>query len=111
VTQSLVHWDGADLHVSGVSWAQRTENLRRRSGVALLIRDDADGRLLAVQGEAHLIEGAEVREQTLVLLRRELSEEMAAARWAELAADGDRILIVIRPSRFDWLPDIGRQQL
>jgi hypothetical protein len=103
LTVSPFHWDGRVFRISALDWTARTQNVQIDARVSLLI-DDPRGRLsLSVSGSAAVIAGPSVREDTLPILRKYASDgSEVASRWAELNADGDRVVIVVVPERMTW---------
>jgi hypothetical protein len=80
ITESPYAWDGTDFLVQGVSWSARSDNIRRSSHVALVLRDPFEAVTLVVYGEAALREGT----------------------------DAEQVLIVVRPNRVHRLSSTGR---
>lgn len=74
--------------------------------MALLIRDSLDSAGLVVYGEATLLEGQAVKEATMRILQGTMDEEHAARHWSELASQDERVVIMVRPIRTQWVPAI-----
>ena len=104
LTPNWFLWDGARFWLSTLSWTVKVKNARRDPRVTLCI-DGPDRRTnyLQVFGTAELVEG-DVRAHTLDLIRKyEPVEADALAHWEGIK--DDRVLLVVRPDRFQWRYD------
>ena len=104
LTPNWFLWDGARFWLSTLSWTVKVKNARRDPRVTLCI-DGPDRRTNYVQvfGTAEVIEG-DVRARTLDLIRKyEPVEADALAHWEGIK--DDRVLLVVRPDRFQWRYD------
>jgi PPOX class probable F420-dependent enzyme len=101
LTPNWYLWDGEHIWVSTLHWTIKTKNLQRDPRVTLCI-DGPARRTNYVQifGICEVVEG-DVRDQTMELIRKyEPVEEDAIAHWEGIKAD--RVLLKIRPTRFQW---------
>ena len=104
LTPNWYLWDGERFWVSTLDWTVKVKNAKRDPRVTLCI-DGPDRRTNYVQvfGRAEVVEG-DVRERTLDLIRKyEPVEADALAHWESIK--DDRVLIVVRPERFQWRYD------
>jgi PPOX class probable F420-dependent enzyme len=100
-------WDGEAILASVPGWTVKVANLRREPRVSFVVDDQVSGAYAALTGRATLVEGPPsdreaVRVATWPLLRKYLPDDEAAARWARIDADGDRVLIHLVPARILW---------
>ena len=104
LTPNWFLWDGARFWLSTLSWTVKVKNARRDPRVTLCI-DGPDRRTNYVQvfGTAEVVEG-DVRARTLDLIRKYVPVEAdALAHWEGIK--DDRVLLVVRPDRFQWRYD------
>ena len=104
LTPNWFLWDGARFWLSTLSWTVKVKNARRDPRVTLCI-DGPDRRTNYVQvfGTAEVVEG-DVRERTLDLIRKyEPLEADVITHWEGIK--DDRVLLVVRPDRFQWRYD------
>lgn len=104
LTPNWFLWDGARFWLSTLSWTVKVKNARRDPRVTLCI-DGPDRRTNYVQvfGTVVVVEG-DVRERTLDLIRKyEPVEADALTHWEGIK--DDRVLLVVRPDRFQWRYD------
>ena len=105
LTPNWYLWDGERFWVSTLAWTVKVRNARRDPRVTLCI-DGPDRRANYVQvfGTTEVVEG-DVRERTLDLIRKyEPVEADAVAHWESIK--DDRVLLVVRPERFQWRYDV-----
>lgn len=104
LTPNWYLWDGERFWVSTLDWTVKTKNAKRDPRVTLCI--DGEGRrtnYVQVFGTAEVVEG-DVRERTLDLIRKyEPVEADALAHWEGIKEH--RVLLVVRPDRFQWRYD------
>lgn len=104
LTPNWFLWDGARFWLSTLTWTVKVKNARRDPRVTLCI-DGPDRRTNYVQvfGTAEVVEG-DVRARTLDLIRKYVPVEAdALAHWEGIK--DDRVLLVVRPDRFQWRYD------
>ena len=104
LTPNWFLWDGARFWLSTLTWTVKVKNARRDPRVTLCI-DGPDRRTNYVQvfGTAEVVEG-DVRARTLDLIRKYVPVEAdARAHWEGIK--DDRVLLVVRPDRFQWRYD------
>lgn len=104
LTPNWFLWDGARFWLSTLSWTVKVKNARRDPRVTLCI-DGPDRRTNYVQvfGTVEVVEG-DVRERTLDLIRKyEPVDADALTHWEGIK--DDRVLLVVRPDRFQWRYD------
>ncbi len=92
------HWDGEVVRISTVTGTAKVRNIRRDPEVSVCV-EDGDDSYVTVYGLASLVEGDAVREETLILLRKYVSEDEALPMWERINRGGDRVVIVVRPER------------
>ena len=102
LTPNWYVWTGSEFWISTADWTAKTRNLRRDDRIVLCIDDPASGDYVQVVGTALLIEGDAVREPTLELIRKYRAEADVIPHWDAINAESDRVLIVVKPSRFQW---------
>lgn len=102
LTSSPYHWDGTLFRVPGRLSSARAIAIDRDPRVSLLIDDAGSEAWVAVTGLATLGPIDQVETEMLAILEMSLGPEAAAARWEEMAALGDAIVIHVRPTRFIW---------
>jgi len=94
-------WDGAAFIISTLTWTRKYNNLKRDPRVTLCI----DGfqrhtQYVQVSGTAEIVEG-DVAEATKAIIRKyEPDEETTQRHWDE--AKADRVIIRLRPDRWQW---------
>jgi PPOX class probable F420-dependent enzyme len=98
------HWDGRLLRISTPAWTVKARNVRRDPRVSVCVDDQVSGSYVTLFGRAEIVEGDRelVRRETWPVLLRYLQEDEAVARWKRIDADGDRVVIVLRPERAIW---------
>jgi PPOX class probable F420-dependent enzyme len=101
LTPNWYLWDGERFWISTLDWTVKVKNARRDPRVTLCIDGMArHTNYVQVFGTAEVVEG-DVRERTLDLIRKyESSEADAQAHWEKIR--DDRVLLVVRPERFQW---------
>jgi PPOX class probable F420-dependent enzyme len=102
VTPNWYLWTGEEFWISTSAATAKTHNLRRDPRIVLVIDDPASGDYVQVIGSATIIEGLEVREPTIALIRKYRDEPDVVPHWETISAESARVLIVVRPDRFLW---------
>jgi PPOX class probable F420-dependent enzyme len=102
VTPNWYLWTGDEFWVSTSTATAKVHNVRRDPRVVLCIDDPASGDYVQVIGIATLIEGPDVREPTLALIRKYRAEPDVIPHWETISAAAERVIIVVRPDRFLW---------
>jgi PPOX class probable F420-dependent enzyme len=102
VTPNWYLWTGEEFWISTSAATAKTHNLRRDPRIILVIDDPASGDYVQVIGSATIIEGLEVREPTIALIRKYRDEPDVVPHWETISAESARVLIVVRPDRFLW---------
>jgi PPOX class probable F420-dependent enzyme len=102
VTPNWYLWTGEEFWISTSAATAKTHNLRRDPRIVLVIDDPASGDYVQVIGSATIIEGLEVREPTIALIRKYRDEPDVVPHWETISAKSARVLIVVRPDRFLW---------
>ena len=102
VTSSSYHWDGATFRLPGRQFTLRASNIERDPRVSLFIEDAATDSSVAITGDAAILHGDAVEAGMLQILARDGSGADPRARLDALRAEGDLILIEVRPIRFVW---------
>jgi hypothetical protein len=102
LTDSMVHWDGTLLRLPAQLFTARATNVDRDPRVSLLVHGANPLSWVAITGTASLVHGDQAGIETRLILAKYVAEDEVERRWAELAADGDRIVIQVRPTRFVW---------
>ncbi len=105
LTPNWYFWDGDRFWVSTLDWTVKYRNAKRDPRVTLCI--DGPSRMtnyVQIFGTAEVVEG-DVRERTMDLIRKyEPLEADVVTHWEKIK--DDRVLIVVRPERFQWrFPD------
>jgi PPOX class probable F420-dependent enzyme len=98
------HWDGAVMRISTPGWTRKTHNVRRDGRVSVCVDDPLSGTYVTLFGRAELVEGDRelVRQESWPILTKYLHEDEARVRWARLDAQGDRVVIRVRPDKVIW---------
>ena len=102
VTPNWYLWTGEEFWISTSAATAKTHNLRRDPRIVMVIDDPASGDYVQVIGSATIIEGLEVREPTIALIRKYRDEPDVVPHWETISAESARVLIVVRPDRFLW---------
>ena len=102
LTSSPYAWDGTIFSVPGRLSSARAIAIDRDPRVSLLIHRAGSEAWVAVTGLATLGPIDDVESEMRGILAASLEPQTAAARWQEMAALGDAIVIHIRPTRFVW---------
>lgn len=102
VTPNWYLWTGEEFWISTSAVTAKTHNLRRDPRIVMVIDDPASGDYVQVIGSATIIEGLEVREPTIALIRKYRDEPDVVPHWETISAESARVLIVVRPDRFLW---------
>ncbi|MFN8623632.1 MAG: TIGR03618 family F420-dependent PPOX class oxidoreductase [Chloroflexota bacterium] len=106
-TPTWYRWDGEAISASVPGWTVKVANVRREPRVSFVVDDQVAGTYAALTGRAEIVEGPPsdregVRAVTWPLLLKYLPDDEAAARWARIDADRDRVLIRLVPTRILW---------
>jgi PPOX class probable F420-dependent enzyme len=101
-TPTWYHWDGGLMRISSPAWTQKVRNIRRDPRVSVCVDDQVSGTFVTLFGTAEIVAGDRVPEETWPVLLKYLHEDEARSRWARINADGDRVVIVVRPHRMVW---------
>jgi len=102
VTPNWYLWTGEEFWISTSAATAKAHNLRRDPRIVLVIDDPASGDYVQVIGSVTIIEGLEVREPTIALIRKYRDEPDVVPHWENISAESARVLIVVRPDRFLW---------
>lgn len=102
LTDSMVHWDGTLLRLPAQLFTARAVNVDRDPRVSLLVHGANAQSWVTITGTASLVHGEQAAIETRMILGKYVAANEVERRWAELAADGDRIVIQVRPTRFVW---------
>lgn len=102
LTPNWYLWKDGECWISTAAQTVKVRNLRRDDRIVLCIDDLASGDYVQITGTARLVEGEAVREPTLELCRKYMSEETVIPHWESLLAASAQVLIVVRPERFQW---------
>ena len=102
LTPNWYLWTGSSFLISVTERSIKTRHLRRDPRIVLCIDDVERGDYVQVTGTAELIEGEAAREPTLALCRKYMPEERVVPYWDALLAEGPRVLIEVRPVRYQW---------
>ena len=102
VTPNWYLWTGDEFWISTSAATAKIHNLRRDPRIVLVIDDPASGDYVQVIGSATIIEGPEVREPTLALIRKYRDEPDVVPHWETISAASECVLIAVRPDRFLW---------
>lgn len=95
-----IHWDGETIRFASLGWSRRSAAIRSDPRVSLVVQEPDSDRFLFVEGTASVLVGPAAREAIAPLLGETDDPEATAQRWeALLAADPDRVVVVVRPSR------------
>lgn len=101
LTPNWYLWDGDRFWVSTLDWTVKYRNAKRDPRVTLCI--DGPSRMtnyVQIFGTAEVVEG-NVRERTMDLIRKyEPLEADVVTHWEKIK--DDRVLIVVRPERYQW---------
>ncbi len=100
VTMSDYHWDGAVFTLPTQQFTLRATNVESDPRVSLFL--EAEGTSVAVTAIATVVYGDAAEPAMRRILERTVSAADALARWTELRASGDRMIIEARPTRFVW---------
>ncbi len=101
VTVSAYHWDGSTFSLPAQQFTLRASNVESDPRVSLFL--EVPGTAVAMTGVATVVYGDAVADVMLRILVRDADAGTAQARWEELRASGDRMIISVRPTRFVWL--------
>jgi PPOX class probable F420-dependent enzyme len=102
LTPNWYLWTGDEFWISTAAGTAKVHNVRRDPRVVLCIDDPSTGDYVQVIGTATLIEGPDVREPTLALIRKYRAESDVIPHWETISAASDRVIIAVRPERFLW---------
>ena len=102
LTPNWYLWTGEAFWVSTAERTVKTRNLRRDPRIVLCIDDPASGDYVQVTGRAEIIDGEAAREPTLELCRKYMADEAVVPHWESIQYEGPRIIIAVRPDRFQW---------
>jgi PPOX class probable F420-dependent enzyme len=102
LTPNWFLWTGSVFLISVAESTVKVRNLRRDPRIVLCVDDVPSGDYVQVTGVAKIIEGEAVREPTLELCRKYMPSDTVEAHWQSLLADGPRVIIEVRPDRFQW---------
>jgi PPOX class probable F420-dependent enzyme len=87
LTPNWYLWTGSSFLISVTERSIKTRHLRRDPRIVLCIDD--------VEGEA-------AREPTLALCRKYMAAEQVEPHWDALLAEGRRVVIEVKPVRYQW---------
>jgi len=102
LTPNWYLWTGSSFLISVAEESVKTRHLRLDPRIVLCIDDVEGGDYVQITGTAELIEGEAAREPTLALCRKYMTEEAVVPHWEDLLADGPRVVIEVRPARYQW---------
>jgi PPOX class probable F420-dependent enzyme len=102
LTPNWYLWTGEAFLISVAEDSVKVRHLRRDPRIVLCIDDVDGGDYVQVTGTAILVEGVAAREPTLALCRKYMPEEQVVPHWEALLADGPRVIIEVRPTRYQW---------
>ena len=102
LTPNWYLWTGNVFLISVAVHSVKVRHLRRDPRIVLCVDDVDAGDYVQVTGTAILVEGDAAREPTLELCRKYMPEEQVLPHWEALLADGPRVIIEVRPARFQW---------
>ena len=102
LTDSMFHWDGMLLRLPAQLFTARATNVDRDPRVSLLVHGANAQSWVTITGTASLVHGDQAEVETRLILAKYVAGDEVERRWAELASDGDRIVIQVRPTRFVW---------
>jgi PPOX class probable F420-dependent enzyme len=102
LTPNWYLWTGSSFLISVTERSIKTRHLRRDPRIVLCIDDVEGGDYVQVTGTAVLIEGEAAREPTLALCRKYMAAEQVGPHWDALLAEGRRVVIEVKPVRYQW---------
>jgi len=102
LTPNWFLWTGSIFWISVAESTVKVRNLRRDPRIVLCVDDVPSGDYVQVTGVATIIEGEAVHEPTLELCRKYMAPDTVEAHWQSLIAAGPRVIIEVRPDRFQW---------
>jgi PPOX class probable F420-dependent enzyme len=102
VTPNWYLWTGEEFWISTSAATAKIHNLRRDPRTVLCIDDPESGDYVQVIGTATIVEGADVREPTLALIRKYRDEPDVIPHWETISTASECVIIVVRPERFLW---------
>jgi PPOX class probable F420-dependent enzyme len=102
LTPNWYLWTGGELWISTSAGTAKIHNLRRDPRIVVCIDDPDGGDYVQITGTATIVEGLDVREPTLALIRKYRDEPDVVPHWETISAASTCVLIVVRPDRFQW---------
>jgi PPOX class probable F420-dependent enzyme len=102
LTPNWYLWTGSSFLISVTERSIKTRHLRRDPRIVLCIDDVEGGDYVQVTGTAVLIEGEAAREPTLAQCRKYMPAEQVEPHWDALLAEGRRVVIEVKPVRYQW---------
>lgn len=105
-TPAWFHWDGSVFRISSPGWTRKVANVRRDGRVSVCVDDQVSGTYVTVFGTVELIDDDRVAEESWPILLKYLHPDEAKVRWARINADGDRVVIVVHPTKIVWRNDV-----
>jgi hypothetical protein len=95
-----VHWDGETVRFASLGWSRRAAAIRVDPRVSVLVDEPASGEALWLEGVATFVQGDALREAMEPFLPSDVDADGRDAAWAALlAADHDRVVISVRPTK------------
>jgi PPOX class probable F420-dependent enzyme len=102
LTPNWYLWTGAEIWISTSVETAKVRNLRRDPRIVLCIDDPVSGDYVQIVGSATIIEGPAAREPTIALIRKYRAEPDVVPHWDSISSESERVVIVVRPERFQW---------
>ena len=102
LTSSMFHWDGSMIRLPAQLFTARATNVDRDPRISLLVHGSTSETWVAITGAASICYGEQAADDTRQILAKYHGPDEVARRWEEMAAEGDRIVIQVRPTRFVW---------
>ena len=95
-------WDGSAFVVSTVGTSIKVADVARDPRSAICVDDPVAGDYLTAYGRTELVTDERVGDLTWPLLLKYLHPDEATARWSRINADGQRVVLLLRPARVTW---------
>ena len=95
-------WAVERMLISTSSWTAKVHNIRRDPRVTICVDDPVSGRYVAISGTATLIDDDRVRDLTMALIAKYVSEAEVLPHWERINRNADRVILEVEPAKILW---------